>query len=45
MGDPESMYLLTGHRTSVVYFPKVRNAAFSFFERRFAEQRIPLAMN
>jgi len=45
MGDPESMYLLTGHRTSVVYFPKVRNAAFEFFTRRFAEQRIPLAMN
>jgi dienelactone hydrolase len=45
MGDPESMYLLTGHRTSVVYFPKVRSAAFDFFERRFAEQRIPLAMN
>jgi dienelactone hydrolase len=26
MGSPEAMYLLTGHRTSVVYFPKVRTA-------------------
>ena len=36
MGSPEALYLLTGHRTSVVYFPKVRNAAFEFFARRFA---------
>jgi len=45
MGSPEALYLLTGHRASVVYFPKVRNAAFEFFARRFAEQRIALAMN
>jgi dienelactone hydrolase len=45
MGSPEALYLLTGHRASVVYFPKVRNAAFEFFERRFAEQRVALAMN
>ena len=45
LGSPEALYLLTGHRSSVVYFPKVRNAAFEFFARRFAEQRIALAMN
>ncbi len=45
MGSPEALYLLTGHRSSVVYFPKVRNAAFEFFARRFAEQRVALAMN
>jgi dienelactone hydrolase len=45
MGSPEALYLLTGHRASVVYFPKVRNAAFEFFARRFAEQRVALAMN
>jgi dienelactone hydrolase len=45
MGSPESMYLLTGHRTSVVYFPKVRTAAFEFFSRRFALEQIALAMN
>lgn len=45
MGSPESMYLLTGHRTSVVYFPKVRTAAFEFFSRRFALQQVAVAMN
>jgi dienelactone hydrolase len=45
MGSPEAMYLLTGHRTSVVYFPKVRAAAFEFFARRFAQDRVALAMN
>ena len=35
MGAPESLYLPTGHRTSVFYFPKLRTAAFEFFERRF----------
>jgi len=45
MGSPEAMYLLTGHRPSVVFFPKVRNAAFEFFARRFAEDQIALAMN
>lgn len=45
MGSPESMYLLTGHRTSVVYFPKVRTAAYEFFARRFALEQIALAMN
>ena len=45
MGSPEAMYLFTGHRTSFVYFPKVRTAAFEFFTRRFALNRIALAMN
>jgi dienelactone hydrolase len=45
MGSPEALYLQTGHRSSVVYFPKVRHAAFEFFARRFGEQRIALAMN
>jgi dienelactone hydrolase len=45
MGSPEALYLLTGHRTSVVFFPKVRTAAYEFFVRRFAESRVALAMN
>ncbi len=45
LGSPEALYLLTGHRSSVVYFPKVRNAAFEFFARRFAERPIAVAMN
>jgi dienelactone hydrolase len=44
MGSPEALYLVTGHRTSVLYFPKVRNAAFEFFARQFAEQRVALAL-
>jgi hypothetical protein len=43
MGSPETLYLVTGHRTSVVYFPKVRSTAFEFFARRFALQHV--AMN
>ena len=35
LGSPEALYLLTGHRPSVVFFPKLRNAAFEFFSRRF----------
>jgi hypothetical protein len=45
MGSPETMYLVTGHRTSVLLFPKVRSAAFEFFERHFAERHVALAMN
>jgi pimeloyl-ACP methyl ester carboxylesterase len=36
MGHPESLILPTGHRTSVVYFPLLRNAAHDFFLRRFS---------
>ncbi|HEX5048939.1 MAG TPA: alpha/beta fold hydrolase [Gammaproteobacteria bacterium] len=35
MGEPETLYLPTGHRSSVVYFPLLRNSAFEFFERQF----------
>jgi pimeloyl-ACP methyl ester carboxylesterase len=35
MGDPETLYLPTGHRPSVVYFPLLRSSAFEFFERQF----------
>jgi dienelactone hydrolase len=45
MGSPEALYLVTGHRPSVVFFPKVRNAAFEFFTRRFAEPRIASAQS
>jgi dienelactone hydrolase len=45
MGSPESLYLMTGHRPSVVYFPKVRNAAFEFFVRRFERDEIAFAVN
>jgi dienelactone hydrolase len=45
LGSPETMYLVTGHRTSVVFFPKVRNAAYEFFARHFAQQQVALAMN
>jgi hypothetical protein len=45
LGSPETLYLVTGHRTSVLFFPKVRNAAFEFFARHFAAQQVALAMN
>jgi dienelactone hydrolase len=45
MGSPEALYLMTGHRPSVVFFPKMRSAAFQFFERRFELDRIALAAN
>jgi hypothetical protein len=45
LGSPETLYLATGHRTSVVFFPKVRSAAFEFFARHFAAQHVALAMN
>jgi dienelactone hydrolase len=44
MGSPESLYLVTGHRPSVVFFPKVRTAAFEFFERRFERDTIAFAV-
>lgn len=36
LGEPETLYLPTGHRTSVFYFPLLRNSAYSFFENRFS---------
>jgi hypothetical protein len=35
IGAPETLYLPTGHRTSIVYFPMLRSSAFDFFERQF----------
>jgi len=40
LGSPEALYLLTGHRLSVVFFPKLRNAAFEFFARRFGLESV-----
>ncbi len=45
MGSPDTLYLVTGHRTSVLLFPKVRNAAYEFFARQFEQQHVALAMN
>jgi hypothetical protein len=36
IGEPETLYLPTGHRTSIVFFPKLRSSALDFFERQFA---------
>jgi dienelactone hydrolase len=35
LGSPETLYLATGHRPSVLLFPKVRSTAFEFFARQF----------
>lgn len=40
LGAPETLYLPTGHRPSVLYFPKVRATAFEFYERQFAREEI-----
>jgi hypothetical protein len=40
MGAPETLYLPTGHRPSVLYFPKVRTTAFEFYSRQFAREEI-----
>lgn len=45
LGSPEALYLLTGHRPSVVFFPKLRNAAFEFFSRRFGLEHVALNVN
>ena len=37
MGSPEALYLPTGHRTSVLFFPKLRAQAYEFFARQFGE--------
>jgi X-Pro dipeptidyl-peptidase (S15 family) len=37
MGTPEALYLPTGHRTSIVFFPKLRSSAYEFFGREFAD--------
>ena len=45
MGSPETLYLPTGHRPSVVYFPKLRSSAYEFFARQFAASRVAVAAN
>ncbi len=35
LGGPETLFLPTGHRTSVFYFPLLRSSAYDFFERHF----------
>lgn len=45
MGSPDTLYLVTGHRTSILLFPKLRSAAYDFFARQFAEHQLALAMN
>jgi dienelactone hydrolase len=35
LGSPETIYLRTGHRSSVLLFPKLRSTAFGFFTRQF----------
>ena len=43
LGSPETLYLATGHRPSVLFFPKVRATAYEFFTRQFAEQPMAFA--
>lgn len=38
MGTPEALYLPTGHRMSIMFFPKLRSSAYQFFAREFAER-------
>ncbi len=45
MGAPETLYLPTGHRPSIVFFPKVRSTAFEFYSRQFAASQIAVAGN
>ena len=43
LGSPEALRLVTGHRPSVIMFPRVRSAAFEFFSRQFAHVPVALA--
>jgi dienelactone hydrolase len=45
MGAPETLYLPTGHRPSVLFFPRVRSSAFEFFARQFDASHIAAAGN
>jgi dienelactone hydrolase len=38
LGSPETIYLRTGHRSSVLLFPKLRSTAFGFFTRQFGAE-------
>lgn len=35
LGQPETLTLPTGHRTSVIYFPLLRSSSYDFFARQF----------
>jgi pimeloyl-ACP methyl ester carboxylesterase len=41
IGAPEALYLPTGHRMSIVFFPRVRSSAFEFFSKQFTVDRDP----
>ncbi len=43
LGAPETLYLPTGHRPSVLFFPKVRSSAFEFFSRQFDTSHMAVA--
>lgn len=43
MGAPETLYLPTGHRSSIFYFPALRARAYEFFERQFAAESTAFA--
>jgi dienelactone hydrolase len=45
LGSPEALRLVTGHRPSVLMFPRVRSAAFEFFARQFGFEPVALASN
>jgi dienelactone hydrolase len=45
LGEPETLYLPTGHRPSVVYFPIMRSSAFEFFARQFDMAHVAAAAN
>lgn len=45
MGEPETLYLPTGHRSSIFYFPALRARAYEFFERQFASANTAFAAN
>lgn len=43
MGAPETLYLPTGHRPSVFYFPSLRSRAYEFFARQFSLVGVSMA--
>jgi dienelactone hydrolase len=45
LGVPETLYLPTGHRPSIVFFPRLRSSAFEFFARRFGHDRLAFVAN
>ena len=43
LGAPETLYLPTGHRPSVLFFPKLRASAYEFLARQFQSPRVAVA--